>query len=72
MQRAARRARLAKRGSHLAKCDAAHHAAARLDATCIVIQLNIQLIEIAHALVHRTQRMGRAIVLKKRSWLTHN
>ena len=70
MQRAARRARLAKRGAHLAKRHAAHHAAARLDATRIVIQLNIQLIKIAHALVHRTQHMGRAIMLKKRSWLT--
>ena len=72
MQRAARGARLAKRGAHLAKRHAAHHAAARLDATRIVIQLNIQLIKIAHALVHRTQRMGRAIMLKKRSWLTHD
>ena len=72
MQRAARWARLAKRGAHLAKRHAAHHAAARLDATRIVIQLNIQLIKIAHALVHRTQRMGRAIMLKKRSWLTHD
>ena len=72
MQRAARRARLAKRGAHLAKRHAAHHTAARLDTTCVVIQLNIQLIKIAHALVHRTQRMGRAIMLKKRSWLTHD
>ena len=72
MQRAARGTRLAKRVSHLAKRHAAHHAAARLDATRIVIQLNIQLIKIAHALVHRTQRMGRAIMLKKRSWLVHD
>ena len=72
MQRAARGARLTKRGTHLTKRHTAHHAAARLDATSIVIQLNIQLIKIAHALVHRTQRMGRAIMLKKRSWLTHD
>ena len=71
VERAAARASAAKRTAHLAKRNPAHHAAARLSALGIFIEVHIELVVVANALAHRAQRMCLAIPLKKCSRLPH-
>ena len=71
MQRAAARACLAKARAHLAKRHTAHHAAARLGATRIVVELHVQRIKIMAALLHGAKLVGHAIDIKKSTGLTH-
>ncbi len=54
----------AKRTAHLTKHNPAHHAAARLSALGIFIEVHIELVVVVNALAHRAQRMRLAIPLR--------
>ena len=71
VQRAPRRARRPKRLAHLAKRHATRHAAACLHARFVLGNRLIQLVEIARALLNRSQAMRHAAVLQKCSGLSH-
>ena len=71
VQWAAARACLAKARAHLTKRHTAHHAATRLGTARVVVELHVQRIEIAAALLHGAKLVGHAIDIKKSTGLTH-
>ena len=71
VQRAAARARMAKRDARLAEGHAAHHAAACLHLLPLGAEQLIELVVVLRALGHVAQPMGLPAVLEKRSWLAH-
>ena len=71
VERAAARPRVAEGDAGLAEGHAAHHAAARLDALLLLVDLNVERVEIPRALIDVAQAVRDAPVRQERSRLSH-